>query len=99
NSKLLSYYFIKSFGSYKKLFPRILIEKINILPIKIPESNTEREFAQKIIELTKNLLKNNFQEKNKIEQIQNEIDSYIFNLYQINYEDRNYIVNYMKSLF
>ncbi|MFX1269699.1 MAG: N-6 DNA methylase, partial [Promethearchaeota archaeon] len=28
NSQLLSYYFIKIFGSYKKLFPRILIEKV-----------------------------------------------------------------------
>ncbi|MFW9824449.1 MAG: Eco57I restriction-modification methylase domain-containing protein, partial [Candidatus Thorarchaeota archaeon] len=33
NSLLISYFFIKSFGSYKKLFPRILIEKVQDLPI------------------------------------------------------------------
>ena len=56
NSQPLSYYFIKSFGSYKKLFPRILIEKLRSLPIKVPESKEERSLANKIINFVKKIM-------------------------------------------
>ena len=91
NSLLLSYYFIKSFGSYKKLFPRILIEKIKQLPIKIPKTEREREVARIIITKIKKLLIN-YDEK-----IQNDVDSLVFDLYGISTENRKYILNVLKN--
>lgn len=91
NSKLLSFFFIKSFGSYKKLFPRILIEKINQLPIKIPKTEREREVARIIITKIKNLL-SCYDEK-----IQNDVDSLVFDLYGISTENRKYISNVLKN--
>jgi len=91
NSQLLSYYFIKSFGSYKKLFPRILIEKIKQLPIKIPKTEREKHIAEIIITKIKKLLISYDQK------IQNDIDSLIFELYGINTENRIYILNTLKN--
>ena len=83
NSKLLSYYFIKLFGSYKKLFPRILIEKIKDFPIKVPENNNEKELASKIIGKVEILLDLNESEVEKSNIIQKEIDNLVFELYEI----------------
>jgi hypothetical protein len=94
NSTLFSYFFIKSFGTYKKLFPRILIEKIKDFPIKVPNSNKEKVIARKIIEKVK-LILNNFDE---LEMLQEVIDSLVFDLYQISENDQKYIANYMKTL-
>lgn len=91
NSQLLSYYFIKSFGSYKKLFPRILIEKIKQLPIKIPITDREREIAKIIINKIKELL------ILYDDDIQNDVDSLIFDLYGIRMEKRKYISNALKT--
>jgi adenine-specific DNA-methyltransferase len=91
NSHLLSFYFRKSFGSYKKLFPRILIEKIKQLPIKIPETDKERKIARFIAKKVQNLLLS--YDKN----IQNEIDSLVFELYNINRENREYILTELKN--
>jgi len=90
---LLSYYFIKSFGSYKKLFPRILIEKIKDLPIKIPSSNIELEKANEIIRYVKKSLNN----KEKIVSNQEKIDLLVFDLYNISNNEREYIWNFMSS--
>ena len=81
NSKLLSYYFIKLFGSYKRLFPRILIEKIKDFPIIIPSTPEEKELASQIIKKVKTLLELDEDEKSK--KIQLEIDEIIFKLYRI----------------
>ena len=94
NSRLLSYYFIKTFGSYKSLFPRILIEKINDFPIKVPISNKEKENAKKIIENVKLILEN-FDE---LEHLQETIDLLVFDLYEITDNNRKYILNYLKTL-
>ena len=98
NSTLLSYYFIKSFGSYKKLFPRILIEKIKNLPIKFPETEKEKEVAEEISKKVKIILESTDESVNILEKIQQEIDSLIFKLYQISDKNQNYILNYMKNL-
>jgi hypothetical protein len=90
NSKLLSFFFIKSFGSYKKLFPRILIEKINQLPIKIPKAEREREVARIIMTKIKKLLI--YYDK----KVQNDVDSLVFDLYGISTENRKYISNVLK---
>ncbi len=94
NSTLLSYYFIKSFGTYKTIFPRILLEKIKDLPIKIPMSKEEKENAKKIKELVKVIL----DEKNEIKYLQRKIDFLIFDLYQISDITQKHILNYMESL-
>ncbi len=94
NSKLFSYFFSKSFGTYKKLFPRILIEKINDFPIKIPFSEIEKEKAKKITENVKQLL----DEPNDIKYSEKLIDTFVFDLYQISEEHRNHINYYMRTL-
>jgi len=98
NSKLLSFYFIKSFGSYKKLFPRILIEKIKTLPLKIPESPEERKIAIEIIEYVKKLLELNDKNQRIIGDTQDKIDSLVFDLYQISNDHREHISNFMNKL-
>ncbi|GAH45218.1 unnamed protein product, partial [marine sediment metagenome] len=66
NSRLLSYFFIKSFGSYKKLFPRILIEKLRKLPLKVPNTTDEKKLAQRLTDNI-NIILNNIQlNKNSI---------------------------------
>lgn len=91
NSELLSYYFLKRFGSYKRLFPRILIEKIKHLPILIPQNqleikkaNTMSNLVKEILEIAinKDKLLASYQEKLK------EIDELIFELYGINEEQK-----------
>ena len=83
NSKLLSYYFTKLFGSYKRLFPRILIEKIKDFPICIPDNLSEKELASIIIEKVEVLLTLNEEEDEKSKKIQKEIDEIILKLYKI----------------
>ena len=83
NSKLLSYFFIKLFGSYKRLFPRILIEKLKEIPICIPQTLKEKEIASQIITNVKILLKLNENDDENFKNIQNKIDDCIFNLYKI----------------
>jgi hypothetical protein len=94
NSMLFSYFFIKSFGTYKKLFPRILLEKIKGFPIKVPISDTEKEKSRKIIENVKRIL-DNFE---KLAFCQERIDILVFDLYQISEINQKYILNYMKTL-
>jgi len=94
NSMLLSYFFIKSFGTYKKLFPRILIEKIKDFPIKIPINDKEKQKAKKIIEMVVTILEN----IGELENLQKQIDTLVFNLYEISESNRKYILNYMNTL-
>ena len=98
NSMLLSYYFIKAFGSYKTLFPRILIEKIKQLPIKIPENSSEKEYSSTIASKVQFLLENSEQSKDTVDKIQTEIDSLVFDLYNISQVNREYILNFLKNL-
>ena len=77
------YFFYFLFGSYKKLFPRILIEKIKDFPIKVPENNNEKDLASKIIKKVEILLDLNESEVEKSNIIQKEIDNLVFELYEI----------------
>ncbi|MFX0083036.1 MAG: Eco57I restriction-modification methylase domain-containing protein [Candidatus Hodarchaeota archaeon] len=98
NSKLLSYYFIKLFGSYKKLFPRILIEKIKEFPIKFPENTEEIKLASKIIKKVEILLDLNDHEDQKSDIIQKEIDNLIFELYGISDSYQAHILEFMNKI-
>ncbi|TFF98653.1 MAG: hypothetical protein EU540_07790, partial [Promethearchaeota archaeon] len=94
NSQLFSYFFIKSFGSYKKLFSRILIEKIKNLPIKIPESMEERKIASEIAKKVK-LISGNDVNRDALE---SQIDVLVYKIYQISELNKKYISNFMKNL-
>ena len=85
----------KLFGSYKKLFPRILIEKIKDLPIKVPENEKEKGIASKIIERTKILLFSNEKDSKKLENIQKEIDDLVFSIYTIPDSQKQHILKFM----
>jgi hypothetical protein len=99
NSQLLSYYFIQLFGSYKKLYPRILIEKIKDLPIKVPENTREKELASEIIQNVKKMLE--YEEYNNNEKsrlTQKKIDNLIFSLYDIDDNDKQHIIDFMVKI-
>ena len=98
NSQLLSYYFIKIFGSYKKLFPRILIEKVKNLPIKFPKTPNELLISKSIQEKVRKILSLNDLSKKEIDKLQNDIDSLVFNIYQLSHKNRQYISNFLKNL-
>ena len=92
NSHLLSYYFLKSFGSYKKLFPRILIEKLKNLPIKVPQSIVEKELAkdiqEKVLKILQIIQKNSLEAKN----LANQVEIIVQKLYKIRQTDFQYII-------
>ncbi len=87
NSRLLSYYFIKTFGSYKSLFPRILIEKLKTLPIKIPSTKKEREMSNDIKEKVNQILHSEDINETQVLRLQNQIDLLLIILYKIHQED------------
>jgi len=98
NSKLLSYYFIKSFGSYKKLFPRILIEKLKALPIKVPLTPIEKQIADSLNDNIDRMLINVREKKEMTNFLQENSDRFVYDLYDINNKDRDYITDYIKNL-
>ncbi|MHA2289532.1 MAG: TaqI-like C-terminal specificity domain-containing protein [Promethearchaeota archaeon] len=98
NSKLLSYYFIKSFGSYKKLFPRILIEKLKALPIKVPLTTIKKQIAHNLNENIDKTLINVRKKKEVTNFLQENSDRLVYDLYDINKEDRGYITDCIKNL-
>jgi len=96
NSQLLSYYLIKSFSSYKTLFPRILIEKLKQLPIKVPKNKEEKRIANKIIELVQDISFSIVKDIDLYIQTQKTLDSLIFDLYNITEDQKLYISNFIK---
>ena len=92
NSHLLSYYFLKSFGSYKIFFPRILIEKLKNLPIKVPQSIVEKELAkdiqEKVLKILQIIQKNSLEAKNLAKQV----EIIVQKLYKIPQTDFQYII-------
>ncbi|NVM44368.1 MAG: N-6 DNA methylase [Candidatus Lokiarchaeota archaeon] len=96
NSQLLSYYLIKSFSSYKTLFPRILIEKLKKLPIKVPKNKEEKKIAKKIIEIVKDISVFIVKDIGSYLQSQKSLDALIFDLYNISEDQRLHISNFIK---
>ena len=92
NSQLLSYYFLKSFGSYKIFFPRILIEKLKNLPIKVPQSLVEKELSEelkeKVLKILQIIQKNSLEAKN----LANQVEIIVQKLYKIPQTDFQYII-------
>ena len=98
NSRLLSFYFLKTFGSYKALFPRILIEKLKILPIKVPSTIRERELSEKIKEKVQQILDFKNHNEAQISTLQDQIDLLVNDLFQIDESDYYYILNSLNNL-
>jgi hypothetical protein len=98
NSQLLSYYLIKSFSSYKTLFPRILIEKLKQLPIKVPKNKEEKRIANNILELVKDISVSIVKDIGLYNQSQESLDSLIFDLYNISGNQRLHISNFINAL-
>ena len=94
----MSFLFIKLFGSYKMLFPRILIEKIRDFPIVIPKTSHQRALAKSIIENVDILLRKEHLNPSKLEETQLEIDYLVFQLYYIDEREKKHIANYMENL-
>ncbi|MEJ2248345.1 MAG: TaqI-like C-terminal specificity domain-containing protein, partial [Candidatus Lokiarchaeota archaeon] len=97
NSDLLSYYFIKSFGSYKALFPRILIEKIRNFPIIVPKTDYEVDVSRKLIKTVKNILQQYKNTTENLNLLENRSSEYVFELYKISFDERMYIKNFLKD--
>ncbi|MFX0033096.1 MAG: Eco57I restriction-modification methylase domain-containing protein, partial [Candidatus Hermodarchaeota archaeon] len=97
NSQLLSYYFIKMFGSYKKLFPRILIEKIETLPIALPENAEESLIGKEIQECVKRRLLLGNSNNDEAYNFEKNIDSLVFKLYKIRDKDKLYISKFFTN--
>ncbi|NVM16820.1 MAG: N-6 DNA methylase [Candidatus Lokiarchaeota archaeon] len=98
NSRLLSFYFLKTFGSYKLLFPRILIEKLKILPIKVPSTKKEKELSDLIKDKVNQILNLKNRNETQVLKLQNKIDLHVNNLYQINEDDYHHILNSLDNL-
>jgi len=98
NSQLLAFYFIKSFSSYKKLFPRILIGNLKGMPIVVPKIDIEKKLSREIIILVKTILKLDKFDTEHYTNLQNKINSLVFDLYRISNKQRNYISDVLKNL-
>ena len=98
NSRLLSFYFLKTFGSYKSLFPRILIEKLKTLPIKVPSTQDEIELSNLIIDNVKEIINLKPENKTKLSQLQNQIDIFVNKLHLINENVYQHILNSLPDL-
>ena len=98
NSELLSFYFIKSFGSYKNLYPRILIEKIKELPIKIPQNEYEYTKSKKITQYVKKVLNLIDIDPTLSNSYQIKINKLTYDLYGISYEEREYINEFLEKI-
>ncbi|MHA1382448.1 MAG: Eco57I restriction-modification methylase domain-containing protein [Candidatus Helarchaeota archaeon] len=99
NSKLMSYYFSKIFGSYKALFPRILIEYIKKLPIVIPDKAIEWQLEQ-LVKKYLRIIKDNLTkpELNKcVLDLQPQIDSIVFNLFGLDLSEKLIVRDFFKN--
>ena len=98
NSELLSYFFFKSFGSYKNLYPRILIEKIKELPIMIPQTDDEKKVSIIITEYVKKVLNLINKDSTLSDHLQIKINNLIYELYEIKDEKREYIKDSLREI-
>lgn len=93
NSKLISFYLKNKFKSAKKLFPKIPIENLLKIPIKLPDEKQ----AKKIKDLVDRIMKL-YKEKSEsqIVNVEYEIDEEIYKLYGIAEEEKKIIEESLK---
>ncbi|MHA1338266.1 MAG: TaqI-like C-terminal specificity domain-containing protein [Promethearchaeota archaeon] len=98
NSRLISYFCFKAFSSYKKLFPRLLIERIKKIPIVIPKTPDEKKIALDITKKVRSILNLHENEKDgekmlDTRNIERELDNLVFKLYIIDGNFQKFILN------
>ncbi|MBD3213552.1 MAG: N-6 DNA methylase [Candidatus Lokiarchaeota archaeon] len=85
NSQLMNFYFTIMYKE-KDLFPRILLENIKNLPIPLYLRENQEGISERVQELIQN-------EQN--EDLENEIDEIIFDLYNLNVDEIEYVRNFI----
>lgn len=82
NSKLLSFYHNKTSPKANKgLFPKILVNDVRNLPIKVTKGDTYRLLVKKVESLINQISNDDL---DKIEYIDKEIDNIVYSIYQLN---------------
>lgn len=74
----------------KELFPRILLENIKDLPIPLDLKENQEKISKKVQQLIEKK-----EENESIEKLETEINSFIFNLYNLEINEIEYITNFM----
>ena len=68
------------------------------MPIVVPEIDIEKNLSREIIILVKTILKLDKFDTEHYTNLQNKINSLVFDLYRITNEQRNYISDVLKNL-
>ena len=95
NSKLISYWFKKTFVLNDKLFPYVRKSQLNLIPIKkIDGTKKINQLVDKILNLTKSddYLQDQPKQK-KVQEYQEQIDEMVFELYNLNKDEVKIIQN------
>ncbi|WP_280156768.1 Eco57I restriction-modification methylase domain-containing protein [Bacillus velezensis] len=88
NSKLFAIYNYGTSPKAKKgLFPKILVTDVRKLPIK-QGNRSQQIIVENLVKKMIKLLGKNSENNSEIENIQTEIDKYVFEIYDINSEDQ-----------
>jgi hypothetical protein len=102
NSKLMSFYYSTKYKNVKQIFPKIPIKNLYLLPIAKIGKGSKEELYKKII-YNVQLILNTYKElkkttddilQKKIYLIDNQIDECIYELYEINEEEKKIVENY-----
>lgn len=89
NSKMMNFYYNIMYKE-KELFPRILLENIKDLPIPLDLKENQEKISKKVQQLIEKK-----EENESIEKLETEINSFIFNLYNLEINEIEYITNLM----
>ena len=91
NSKLISYYSSLTSPKAKKgLFPKILVNDIRNMPIRINDI-----YQEKLINCVNKILKT--YDEDEFDSIDKEIDSIVYKIYELNNDEINYIESIIKE--
>lgn len=75
----------------KDLFPRILLENIKDLPVPLGLIDNQVEISEKVLDLIERKKLNE-----NIEQLETEINSLIYDLYNLEIDEIKYIIDFME---
>ena len=89
NSKMMNFYYSIMYKE-KDLFPRILLENIKDLPIPLDLKEKQEKISEKVQQLIEKK-----KENEKIEKLEIEINNIIFELYNLENNEIEYITNFL----
>ncbi len=90
NSKMMNFYYNIMYKE-KDLFPRILLENIKDLPVPLGLIDNQVEISEKVLDLIERKKLNE-----NIEQLETEINSLIYDLYNLEIDEIKYIIDFME---